>query len=297
MKWLEGLKEYWQCRNEAIMHTFDSSLFDSSEHKAIDRKKQKLKERKAEIVHTTTQGHLISNHTYDSYQQIRYLLHQQYFVKQAEDFYIEEAAEEREALFKSGKLQKDYIIGNEGNSWEELKQERPKDDYHPLKGVYYNRLAAVKYAEQWWNSYNPKFRHFDVDCTNFVSQCLYAGGLPMSGSPNRSKGWWYQNSQWSFSWAVAHSLRWHLSGSSSGLRGKEAASAEELQVGDVICYDFDGDGRWQHTTFVVAKDKNEMPLVNAHTTNSRMRYWEYEDSTAWTPNIKYKFFRIVDDYS
>ena len=39
-----------------------------------------------------------------------------------------------------------------------------------------------------------------------------------------------------------------------------------------------------------------MPLVNAHTYNSRMRYWAYEDSSAYTPNIKYKFFTIVDGW-
>ena len=31
---------------------------------------------------------------------------------------------------------------------------------------------------------------FTVDCTNFVSQALRAGGAPMSGYPNRNKGWW-----------------------------------------------------------------------------------------------------------
>ena len=47
-------------------------------------------------------------------------------------------------------------------------------------------------------------------------------------------------------------------------------------------------------TFVVDNDEKGYPLVNAHTTNSRMRYWVYEDSTAWTPEIKYKFFHIED---
>ena len=116
----------------------------------------------------------------------------------------------------------------------------------------------------------------------------------MTGFSNRSKGWWYQNNNWSFSWSVAHSFRWYLSGAKSGLRGIEMESARDLSPGDVICYDFDGDGRWQHTTIVVAKDDNGEPLVNAQTTNSRMRYWAYEDSTAYTPNIQYKFFRIAD---
>ncbi len=52
--------------------------------------------------------------------------------------------------------------------------------------------------------------------------------------------------------------------------------------------------RFDHTTIVVAKDADGMPLVNAHTDNSRHRYWSYEDSTAWTPNIKYKFFHLTE---
>ena len=80
-----------------------------------------------------------------------------------------------------------------------------------------------------------------------------------------------------------------------GLRGKEVQDPRELILGDVICYDF-GDGRINHFTIVTGKDAFGMPLVNAHTTNSRLRYWAYEDSSAYTKNIKYKFFTIVDDY-
>lgn len=74
----------------------------------------------------------------------------------------------------------------------------------------------------------------------------------------------------------------------------EVSSAHELSPGDVICYDFEGDGRFDHNTIVVKKNKDGMPLVNAHTSNSRHRYWAYEDSTAYTPSIQYKFFRIGD---
>lgn len=114
----------------------------------------------------------------------------------------------------------------------------------------------------------------------------------MTGAPNRNKGWWYGKDNWSFSWSVAHSFRWHLSGSRSGLTAKEVERPEDLIPGDVICYDFEGDGKWDHNTIVVNKDAAGMPLVNAHTNNSRNRYWAYKDSAAWTPNCKYKFFRI-----
>lgn len=163
----------------------------------------------------------------------------------------------------------------------------------------YDRDKAVEYAEEYWNSYNPKFKHFEVNCTNYVSQCLWAGGAPMEETGDRASGWWYRFSDdpnWSFSWAVAHSMRWYLPSSSTGLRGREVSAAKDLEPGDVICYDFNGDGRWQHTTFVVTRDAQGEPLVNAHTTNSRHRYWAYRDSHAWTENTKYKFIKIVNDF-
>jgi hypothetical protein len=116
----------------------------------------------------------------------------------------------------------------------------------------------------------------------------------MRGYPNRGTGWWLRNNNWSYSWAVANSLKIFLANSKSGLRAREVSSPNQLLLGDVICYDFEGDGRFNHNTIVTGKDANGMPLVNAHTYNSRMRYWAYEDSSAYTPKIKYKFYSIID---
>lgn len=47
-----------------------------------------------------------------------------------------------------------------------------------MKQLPYNRVAAVEYAQKWAFLRNPKFFNFDGlggDCTNFVSQCIYAG--------------------------------------------------------------------------------------------------------------------------
>ena len=169
------------------------------------------------------------------------------------------------------------------------------------QGNRYRRDLAVRYAEAWWNRSNPEFRAFELDCTNYVSQCLYAGGAPMTGVGNREKGWWYQrrggaSDNWSYSWAVAHSLRWYLPTAKQGLRAEERSSAEELELGDVICYDFDGDGRWQHNAIVVAFDSAGQPLVNAHTSNVQHKYWDYSHSYAYTEKIAYKFFHIVDTF-
>lgn len=50
------------------------------------------------------------------------------------------------------------------------------------KQGYYSPKAAERYAENWWNHYNPVFKtsNKEHDCANFVSQCLYAAGFPMT---------------------------------------------------------------------------------------------------------------------
>jgi hypothetical protein len=156
----------------------------------------------------------------------------------------------------------------------------------------YDRIKAYKYAELWWNGYNPAYQRMKGnDCTNFISQVLYAGGMPMVPSPSRSKGWWYRGNTWSFSWAVAHSLKLALP---RLLHAQEVSDPRRLKVGDIICYDWDGDGRWQHNTVVVDFDYYGMPLVNAHTVASHRRYWDYRDSYAFTARTRYAFYHIPD---
>ncbi|WP_232698811.1 amidase domain-containing protein [Brevibacillus daliensis] len=158
----------------------------------------------------------------------------------------------------------------------------------------YDRAAAVAYANQFWEVPNPAYPYFKDDCTNFISQCLFAGNIPMIFSNSRAKGWWYRhrNEGWSFSWAIANSLKNLLASGGAPFYAQAVQSPQELDLGDIICYDFDGDGRFQHNTIVVAKDEEGMPLVNAHTYNSANRNWAYLDSTAYTPQMKYAFFHI-----
>jgi len=156
----------------------------------------------------------------------------------------------------------------------------------------YDRALAVQYAAQWWNSFNPAFRRFHDDCTNFISQCLWAGGMPMDVTGQRDKGWWYlhPNEGWSYSWTVAHSLRWYLE--TSG-RGERMPEARLLQPGDVITYDWDGDGVWQHNVIVVGFGIDGEPLVAAHTVPSWGRPWRYTDSPAYRPDkTRYLFFHL-----
>ena len=59
----------------------------------------------------------------------------------------------------------------------------------------YNRNRAVEYAKKWALSRNPLFFDFagrGGDCTNFVSQCIYAGCCTMNFTPDF--GWYFINS-------------------------------------------------------------------------------------------------------
>lgn len=56
----------------------------------------------------------------------------------------------------------------------------------------YNRQAAVAYAHRWAYGRNPIFYDYELiggDCTNFASQCLYAGTGIMNFTP--TFGWYY----------------------------------------------------------------------------------------------------------
>ncbi|WRP07889.1 amidase domain-containing protein [Rossellomorea aquimaris] len=284
---------------EKVQHVIDeyTSRSQSDYHSdKVKRKKESCLQRNAEIVKVDAAGKIQSmtpqrNET----QNILYDVHYKYLIKQGDLLYLEEEVENRHASFYMDKIYEDGEIPihyeenvvHEGSSTFDGKEARA--------AYQYDRLSAVQYAERWWNSYNPAYKKFENDCTNYISQCLHAGDAPMRGYPAKGKGWWMRNQNWSYSWTVANSMRWYIPNSTVGLRGRQVSDAKELKLGDVICYDFEGDGRFDHTTIVTGKDAAGEPLVNAHTFNSRMRYWKYEDSTAYTPNIKYRFFTIVDD--
>src|SRR5438128_9857359 len=71
----------------------------------------------------------------------------------------------------------------------------------------YNGAAASAYADTYWLNYNPawpSFANSGGDCTNFVSQALYAGGIAMRPSPAFSgAAAWYmvknRRGRWSYS--------------------------------------------------------------------------------------------------
>ena len=257
----------------------------SSQNERLMKKKKSLKQRGGHLVKVMGRGNIEKM----TEREAIYTIHWSFAIKHGDQFYIEEEVERRRADFSSGELIGDIelIVPSDGEldrNW------MVSDTMRSWPAFRYDRLKAVQYAERWWNEFNPSYPKFNDDCTNFISQCLHAGGVPMWGQPERTRGWWIDGkSNWSYSWTVAHAFMLMLKGAGWTV---EVDSPSELVMGDIICYDFEGDGRFNHNTIVTGMDGYGNPLVNAHTTNSRMRFWNYEDSTAYTPNIQYKFFHI-----
>lgn len=281
----EQLKQLLQERVEC--YTSDTQERDE---RKLYLKKELMRNRSTEIVRVNAAGKVHSKRKEEKDTVLTYKVHLQYLLKQEDSFYIEEEMEEREARFRDGYLidERDLVPSFEPEEvppkWEEGSERL---------SYKYNRMKAVQYAERWWNEFNPAYHKFTDDCTNFISQCLHTGGIPMWGAPNKNKGWWIRGKSWSYTWTTAHSL-YNLLASGKGIQTKRLETAEEMDIGDIMCIDFEGNGRFDHNLIVTAKDQNGMPLVNAHTMNSRHRYWTYEDSSRYTPNIVYKFFSILD---
>lgn len=271
-----------------------NNLIQENEYLAIQRKIKLYKSRNISLI--KVYGNLEAKNLWSDQDRVymNYTLHTRYFLKQ-KDLYFEEEQLDRQMALENNEIIYDIEIPilnlNEDYELDDDSENEPENERNNI----YNRFNAIKYAETWWDGHNNAYPLYANDCTNFISQCLRAGGFKMVGMPKPGSGWWYNNySNSSYSWRVAHALRKYLPRSQTGIKAEEVPNQKQLTLGDIILYDFEGDGVWNHCTIVVAKDENGEPLVNAHTQNSRKRYWSYYDSTAYTDNIKYKFFHIID---
>ena len=93
-----------------------------------------------------------------------------------------------------------------------------------MNTIDYNRTLAINYATKWALSRNPKYYNFDSvggDCTNFISQCIFAGSKKMNYS---HKNGWYYNSGYdkSPSWSgVEYLYNFLTTNKGLGPRGRE----------------------------------------------------------------------------
>ena len=62
---------------------------------------------------------------------------------------------------------------------EPVQNEDPYGNYK-TENIKYDRKKACAYAAKWAYDFNHQYKKINSDCTNFVSQCLYAGGVKMT---------------------------------------------------------------------------------------------------------------------
>ena len=135
----------------------------------------------------------------------------------------------------------------------------------------YLRERAVIYAKKYAFGQNPifgNFRGIGGNCTNFVSQAIYAGSCVMNYTP--TFGWYYVSLEdRSPSWTgVEYFYNFMIENTDVGPFGKEA-TPDEIEIGDVIQLGNDRDG-FYHTLLVVGFE-GEDPLVAAQTDDAYAR--------------------------
>ena len=129
----------------------------------------------------------------------------------------------------------------------------------------YSPDKAIAYADKWATSRNPNYRQYPgVDCCNFVSQCLYAGGMP-------------KNSEWfpaSYAWI-------NCSGAISNFKkyGKfMAATDSNVLRGNPVYYDWNSNGVYDHTAICVGRNSAGTPIIDAHTGDHYHVTWRLSSS-------------------
>ena len=135
----------------------------------------------------------------------------------------------------------------------------------------YLRERAVTYAKKYAFGQNPifgNFRGIGGNCTNFVSQSIYAGSCVMNYTP--TFGWYYISlDDRSPSWTgVEFFYNFITENTGVGPFGR-AASLDEIEIGDVIQLGNNEDG-FYHTLLVVGFE-GEDPLVAAQTDDAFRR--------------------------
>ena len=131
-----------------------------------------------------------------------------------------------------------------------------------LLPIPYNRMRAVDYAKKWALSRNPlffDFSEFGGNCTNFVSQCIFAGAPVMNYT--KTFGWYYisQNDR-APAWSGVDELYDFLTGkpdfiANNGGYGPYASDAREagrVDLGDIIQLARE-DGTFYHSLIITPR--------------------------------------------
>ena len=138
----------------------------------------------------------------------------------------------------------------------------------------YDRAAAVAYAHEWAFRRNPQYGDFSEmggDCSNFISQCLFAGGAVMNTA--RDTGWYYHSmgdraAGWS---GVPYLFQFLTTNRGRGPFG-HVVPLKEADLGDIIQLKFEGLTDFSHSLLVVEAGDNPGAIrITCHSYDSDNR--------------------------
>lgn len=162
-------------------------------------------------------------------------------------------------------------------------------------GYRYDRTRALWYIRRYALSPNRLLAYCGLydgtaaDCTNFASQVLWYGGVPMQYTNSVESGWWYRYGCLSpgsnHSWRQVNRLLQYLVTESSV--GEFRRRARDLKVGDLIFYRVrqreDGyscsGNLFNHTTVVSGFDGRSEPLVSYHSNEAHEVPWNVKSGS------------------
>ena len=129
----------------------------------------------------------------------------------------------------------------------------------------YDRAAALSYAQKWSFGRNPAYYNFERvggDCTNFASQCVYAGTKTMNFTP--VYGWYYRSvNDRAPAWTGVEYLYRFLTTNEGAGPFAEEAQPDRLEPGDLIQLGRET-GDFYHTPVIISIRQGHI-FVAAHT--------------------------------
>ncbi len=145
--------------------------------------------------------------------------------------------------------------------------------------IEYDRKAAAKYASRWAYGRNPKYYDFDGlggDCTNFASQCIFAGSGVMNFTP--ITGWYFVNiNKRSASWSSVIYLYKFLTTNKGAGPYAQTVQPQSVMTGDLI--QLKRGSIFTHSLIVTEVTDNDF-LIACHTMDSLNRplsTYSYDD--------------------
>lgn len=147
-------------------------------------------------------------------------------------------------------------------------------------------------------NYNPQYYYYaGADCCNFVSQCLYAGGLPMAGiwsATLNTNGKVTEDTNLSKSqiaWRYVPGFESYWGG--NGYKVAKITSASQASAGNPIYYLKSDGNSSNHIMLIVGTNSAGQVLVNAHNNDAYRYPIDLSKKTYYTIDFTHSYSNVI----